>query len=68
MGMRNSDIVVGMINESKQQPQSTQRAAPASAAVATGVFMFLGKRRLQWKERKTLPTLKESGKAFVLKS
>lgn len=60
--MRNSHIVPGMIDVRKQQPQSTQREAPTSAAVATGVFMFLGKRRLLWKERKTLPALKESGK------
>lgn len=38
------NIVAGMIhNELKQWPQSTQRGAPASAAVATGVFVFLGK-------------------------
>lgn len=60
--MRNSHTVVGLIIESKQQPQCTQRGAPASAAVATAVFVFLGKRCLQWKERKTLPAVKEPGK------
>lgn len=37
------NTVAGMIHELKQWPQSTQREAPASAAVATGVFVFLGK-------------------------
>lgn len=73
--MRTSHIVVGMINESKQQsglipPREREREAPASeaAAVATGLFMFLGKRCLQWKERKTLPALKESGKLLFWKA
>ena len=59
MVMRNSHTVVGMINDSEQQPQSTLREA---AAVATGVFVFLGKRCLQWKERETRLALKEPGK------
>lgn len=57
--MRNSPIVVGLTNlvKTTERPHSTQREAPAlqSAAVATGVFMSLDKRCLQWKERKTLP-------------
>lgn len=60
--MKYSHTVVGLIVESKQQPQSAQRDVPASAAVATALFVFLCTRCLWWKDKKTLPVIKEPGK------